>query len=105
MKGPVVAGLCAALAAGCGSAPSSHVAPEGGAAPIPEGPAPSPVDAAPAPADGPARSPSADAAPAAPAGWWDAHWTKRALVTIADPELKEELADFQVPVALDGKAI
>src|SRR6185295_6561894 len=64
-----------------------------------------PVDAAARAEDAHATSPQPEVAvsdmPAAPAGWWDAHWKKRARVTVSDPELKEELSDFQVPVKLE----
>src|SRR3954469_25365351 len=46
----------------------------------------------------------ADAPPAPVAGWWNPAWHKRARVTITDPELKEALADFQVPVTLQAPA-
>jgi hypothetical protein len=95
-----------ALLAACGKAPAGH-------RPGPPGPpeTPLPADAA-GPADGAAPSPPApDAAPhpasdtaAPPAGWWDPRWHKRARVTIADAELKEELADFQVPIKLEAPA-
>jgi Concanavalin A-like lectin/glucanases superfamily/Domain of unknown function (DUF2341) len=46
---------------------------------------------------------AADQLPDVPAsnGSWDA-WTKRDKITISDPELAENLTDFQVPVVLDA---
>jgi hypothetical protein len=57
------------------------------------GEAPSAVDAA------------ADAPVVPPNGWWDAKWTRRSKITISDTDLKESLADFQVPIKLDKTGI
>jgi hypothetical protein len=104
--------LCAWLVGGCAASSSSPpVSGETDAALEPELPAGHPdaklVDATAAP-----PTPDLDAAIVPPAdvalpasGWWDAQWKKRARITIADPELKEDLTDFQVPVKLEAGAI
>jgi hypothetical protein len=73
----------------------------------PQGMPPAPVDAE-APRD--SEAPRVDAAVMPPtsggqSGWWDAAWRKRARVTISDPELKEELTDFQVMVKLETASL
>jgi biopolymer transport protein ExbB len=54
---------------------------------------PSPVDA------------GGEAPPVPPNGWWDPQWTHRSKITVHDADLKETLADFQIPVKLDAASI
>jgi hypothetical protein len=63
-----------------------------------------PIDVAPAAVDSVSQS-DATSTPPAPAGWWDARWTRRSKVTVSDPALKEDLQDFQVAVRLEAAGI
>jgi hypothetical protein len=96
--------LCLWLA-GCNSVPAGSAGEDAGE---PEVPADAAVGQDRATTTPPAPTADAatvtpDAAPA-PAGWWNPAWRKRARITIADPELKEPLDDFQVLVKLEAPA-
>jgi hypothetical protein len=103
MKHLTACALGLVLASGCGGGAASMRAGESADAKT-EPPDPDAAATAEDAGGGQTREPDAAMgadAPAAPAGWWDAKWRKRARVTVSDPELKEELADFQVPVKLE----
>src|SRR5437868_5276107 len=111
MERPAVVSWVLLLTVACsGAAPGRDAAP---AAPPPDASGAPPADSASGPTSPPA--PAADAGvmmpatmppPAGPppAGWWDARWTRRTKITVTDPELKETLTDFQVPVKLEPAA-
>ena len=112
MKRPSAGCLCALLVAACSTPAGSSPPVEGADAANPEPPGPS-ADARPAAEGTVPPAPGVDAASLVPdsgpppgrAGWWDARWKKRARVTVSDPELKEELADFQVAVKLEAASL
>jgi hypothetical protein len=123
MKHPAMSCLLVALAGGCSNgspaaggaeeidaAASEPMAPDAAAD---KGPPrvdqaeadPRPEDAGPVPAAPDAAVADTAASTPPPQGWWDAKWTKRSKVTVADPELTETLTDFQALVQLGPGAI